>query len=70
MLSPAPLSGTTDAMETVDYTARDSGESGRAASVGSPFAPEPPSLGRKSKARVLCTWKGCDHQEPDTDKMR
>jgi len=71
MLLPPPFSGTPEAIETVEHMASDSGGCGRAAAdVIYSFSPGLPSVGRRSKARVLCTWKGCDHQEPDTDEMK
>jgi len=80
MLSP-PLSGTPGgAIETVEHAACDGGACdggacdggacGRAADVVSPFASGLPSARRTSKARVLCTWKSCDHQEADIDEMK
>ncbi|KAK3361715.1 hypothetical protein B0T24DRAFT_642237 [Lasiosphaeria ovina] len=59
MLSP-PLSGTFNAIEAVEHTACDRSE----------IPPGPASAGKRSKARALCTWKDCDHREPDTDKMK
>lgn len=61
---PLPLSDTPDPIETAEHTVRNSGGCGRAA------VPGLASLGRKSKARVRCTWKDCDYQEPDADEMR
>lgn len=69
MLSP-PLSGTPDAIETVEHTACDRVQCGRAVDAGFSIPPGPPLVGRRSKARVRCTWKGCDHQEPDADEMK
>lgn len=66
----SPFSGAPDAIETVEHTAYGRGECGRAADMASPSPPGLPSIGRRSKARVLCTWKGCDYQEPDVDEMR
>ena len=68
MLSP-PLTGTPDAIEGSEHMARDSGEYGGTEDAVSALAQGTRSAGR-SKARVLCTWKGCGHQEPDPDKMR
>ena len=62
MLSP-PLSGTPDATETVGYTAYDRIERGRAEEEDFP-------VGRRSKARVRCTWKDCNHQAHDADEMK
>ena len=69
MMSP-PLSGTPDAIETVEHTAYDRAKRGRAVDAGSPIPSGPPLDGGRSKARVRCTWKGCDHQEPDADEMK
>jgi len=69
MLSP-PLSSTPDAIETVEHTVCDRVERRRTADAGFPIPSGPPLVGRRSKARVRCTWKGCDHQERDTDEMK
>jgi hypothetical protein len=69
MLSP-PLSGTPDAIEMVGHTACDPVESGRAVDAGFPIPSGPPLVGKRSKARVRCTWKGCGHQEPDANEMK
>jgi hypothetical protein len=63
MPSP-PLPDTPDPIEIAEHTSHDSGGSGR---MGVPGLS---SVGRRSKARVSCTWKGCDYQEPDANGMR
>lgn len=68
MLSPL-LSGIPDAIETVEHTGCDRVERRRPADAGFPIPLGPSLARRRSKARVRCTWKGCGHQEPDTDKM-
>jgi hypothetical protein len=69
MLSP-PLSGPPNAVETVEHAACNRVERGRAPDAGFPIPSGTPLAGRKSKARIRCTWKGCDHREPDADEMR
>lgn len=59
-----PSSGAVDAFDAVVDTARDSVERRR------PGLPQAPSLEKRSKARLRCTWKGCTHQEPDSNEMR
>jgi len=66
---PPPLSGTPNAIETVEHTACDRVERGRAVDAGFPI-PSGPLLVGRSKARAWCTWKGCDHREPDADEMK
>jgi hypothetical protein len=63
------FSGTLGA-ETPECAANGRFECGRAADGGFPVLSGTPSVERKSKARVRCTWKGCDHQEPNTDEMK
>lgn len=65
----SPISSTPDAIETVENTACESFESGREIDSGFLIPPPPVSIGR-SKARVRCTWKDCDHREPDGDEMK
>ena len=69
MLSP-PLSGTFDAIETVEHTTYDRVERGRAVDASFPIPSGPLSVERRSKARVRCTWKDCEHREPDADEMK
>ena len=69
MLSP-PISGTPDAIETVEHTVCDLVERGRAVDASFPIPPGPPLVGKRSKARVRCTWKGCRHQEPNANEMK
>lgn len=69
MLSP-PLSSTSDAIENVEHTARDGIQSGKAVDAGSSAPPGSGLVGRRSKARVQCTWKDCDHQEREVDEMK
>ena len=69
MLSP-PLSGTPNAIETVEHVVCDRVKRGTAAEAGFPIPSGSLLAGRRSKARVRCTWKGCDHREPDADEMR
>ena len=67
---PPPLSDTPDSIETVEHTACDRVERERAVDAVFLIQSGPPLVGRKSKARVRCTWKGCDHREPDADEMK
>jgi hypothetical protein len=67
---PPPLSGTPNAVETVEHAACNRVERGRGPDAGFPIPSGTPLAGRKSKARIRCTWKGCDHREPDADEMR
>lgn len=69
MLSPL-LSGMPNAIETAEHTASDRVERGRAVNADFPVRSGPPLVGKRSKARVRCTWKGCDHRETDGDEMK
>ena len=69
MLSP-PLPGTPEATVSVEHTVCDTLESEGPAYVGFPNPFVPPSVGKRSKARVRCPWKDCGHREPDAGKMK
>lgn len=66
------LSGTPDAIETMEHAARDRDrvEPGTAVDAGFPIPSGSLLVGKKSRARVRCTWKGCDHREADADGMK
>jgi len=69
MLSPLLL-GASDASEAVEHMACSRVEQERTVDAGFPTPSGSSSVGRRSKARVRCTWKDCGHREPDADQMR
>ena len=58
------------AIETLECAADGRFERGRATAAAFSVLSGPLSLAKRSKARVRCTWKGCDHREPNTDEMK
>ena len=68
MLSP-PRSGTSDAIETVEQMACDYIELERATDAASPVRSRLPLTGRKSRARIRCTWKDCNYRESNAAEM-
>ena len=63
-------SGTSDALETLEHTTRDHVEDWSGVDASPSIPSEPAYIGRRSRARVRCTWKDCDYLEANTEEMK
>ncbi len=69
-MSTPSVSGSPMAIETADHAAFDLSQRQNQLEVDTPIHPGQLPAGKRSKARVKCTWKGCTYQEPDVNEMK